>query len=246
MIAKNAAAKNPEVLKEDIMLSTKRIIKTVMINDTRPNVKKLIGKVSSLKIKPIVAFANAINTAAPSALINPVTSTPGTSLAPIKKASPIKRTSIINLIMLNLLMFKSFYKFLIVALFALFLISCSGTNKKPIIKFSQDSASIVIKNLDKASLLKVRDAYAVNADSNQLITVLIKPGEQDSLQDETLVNGKTKLIGDSIVFKPDLPFVKGKDYVVESLIGVEFATVEKLILSQVKQSLQPQRQTLKR
>lgn len=148
--------------------------------------------------------------------------------------------------MLNLLMFKSFYKFLIVVLFALFLISCSGTNKKPIIKFSQDSASIVIKNLDKVSLLKVRDAYAVNADSNQLITVLIKPGEQDSLQDETLVNGRTKLIGDSIIFKPDLPFVKGKDYVVESLIGVEFATVEKLILSQVKQSLQPQRQTLKR
>ncbi|WP_157263352.1 hypothetical protein [Pedobacter sp. R20-19] len=143
-------------------------------------------------------------------------------------------------------MFKSLYKFLIVALFALLLISCSGTNKKPIIKFSQDSASIVIKNLDKASLLKVRDAYAIDADSNQLFTVLIKPGEQDSLQDETLVHGKIKLIGDSIVFKPDLPFVKGKDYVVESLIGVEFATVEKLILSQVKQSLQPQRQTLKR
>jgi ribosomal protein L30/L7E len=99
MIAKNAAAKKPEVLNEVIMLSTKRIINTVIMKDTRPSVKKLIGKVKSLKMKPIVALASAIRTAAPRALAYPVTSTPGTSFAPIKKASPIKRTSIINLIM---------------------------------------------------------------------------------------------------------------------------------------------------
>ncbi|MNY37979.1 hypothetical protein D3C86_1725720 [compost metagenome] len=42
------------------MLSTNNTINTVMINETRPRVRKLIGKVNNLKIKPIVALARAI------------------------------------------------------------------------------------------------------------------------------------------------------------------------------------------
>lgn len=143
-------------------------------------------------------------------------------------------------------MFKSLYKFLTIAAAAVSFISCSGRNKKPIIKFSGDSACIVIKNLDKVSLLRLKDAYAVNPDSSRLVTVLIKPGNRDHLQDEILVKGKIDLRGDSIIFKPDFPFIKGRDYVVESLIGVEFANAEKLIMGQVKTNLHPQRQTLKR
>ncbi|MNJ04376.1 hypothetical protein D3C73_1651060 [compost metagenome] len=48
------------MLNEVIMLSTNNTINTVMINETRPRVRKLIGKVNNLKIKPIVALARAI------------------------------------------------------------------------------------------------------------------------------------------------------------------------------------------
>jgi len=129
---------------------------------------------------------------------------------------------------------------------ALFAISCSNTNNRPIIQFSDDSTSIIIKNIDEASLLQVKNAYKANADTINMITVLLKPGELDSIQDELEVPGKINIAGDSLVFNPDSAFVKGKTYVVESYIGVKFATVGNLISGTAKQNLQAQRQTLRR
>lgn len=125
-------------------------------------------------------------------------------------------------------------------------ISCSNTNNRPIIQFSDDSTSIIIKNIDEASLLQVKNAYKANADTINMITVLLKPGELDSIQDELEVPGKINIAGDSLVFNPDSAFVKGKTYVVESYIGVKFATVGNLISGTAKQNLQAQRQTLRR
>ena len=129
---------------------------------------------------------------------------------------------------------------------AVFALSCSNTNNKPIIKFSRDSLSIIIKNIDEASLLQVKNAYKANADTLNLISVLIKPGDLDSIQDELEMPGKVKVSGDSVIFSPDQPFVKGKDYVVESYIGIKFATVGNLISGNARHNLQAQRQTLKR
>ncbi|WP_316846599.1 hypothetical protein [Pedobacter psychrodurus] len=143
-------------------------------------------------------------------------------------------------------MFKCFFKYLAVIAVVLFALSCSNTNNKPIIKFSRDSLSIIIKNIDEASLLQVKNAYQANADTLNLISVLIKPGDLDSIQDELEMPGKIKVSGDSVIFSPDQPFVKGKDYVVESYIGVKFATVGNLISGNAKHNLQAQRQTLKR
>jgi len=228
------------------MLSTRRIISTVMIKDTRPSVKKLIGKVNNLRINPIVAFASAIKIAAIKALEYPATSTPGTNFAPIKKANPIKRISIINLIMLNLKMVKNLNQQLLIFLVAAFFISCSGRNNKAVIKFSADSSSIIINNLGEASLVQVKNAYSGNLDSANLISVIALPGELDSLQDEIAVKGNYALRGDSIIFKPNQPFIKNKTYLIESFIGAEFATVNKLILGTIKQNLQPQKEILKR
>jgi hypothetical protein len=143
-------------------------------------------------------------------------------------------------------MFKCFFKYLAVIVVVLFALSCSNTNNKPIIKFSRDSLSIIIKNIDEASLLQVKNAYQANVDTLNLISVLIKPGDLDSIQDELEMPGKIKVSGDSVIFSPDQPFVKGKDYVVESYIGVKFATVGNLISGNAKHNLQAQRQTLKR
>jgi len=134
------------------------------------------------------------------------------------------------------------------AVFAIvmFALACSNTNKKPIIKFSRDSASIIIKNFDEASLLQVRNAYLANPDSNQLLSVWLQPGELDSLQDDIPVKGVYKVSGDSLIFTPGTIFQKGKTYAVESFISVEFANAGKLISGSAKYNLQPQRQILKR
>lgn len=66
-IARSAAAQNPEVLKLVIMLSTNKIINTVITNDTNPSVRKLMGKVMIRNMVPMVALARDINTAATTA-----------------------------------------------------------------------------------------------------------------------------------------------------------------------------------
>jgi hypothetical protein len=143
-------------------------------------------------------------------------------------------------------MFKCFFKYQSIIVVAIFALSCSNTNNRPIIKFSEDSSSIIIKNIDEASLLQVKNAYQANADTLNMVSVLIKPGDLDSIQDELEVPGKLKIIGDSLVFNPDQPFLEGKEYVVESYIGIKFATAGDLIMGKGKQNLKAQRQTLKR
>jgi len=143
-------------------------------------------------------------------------------------------------------MFKCFFKYQAVIAIVLFVLSCSNTNNRPIIKFSEDSSSIIIKNIDEASLLQVKNAYQANADTLNLVSVLIKPGDLDSNQDELEVPGKIIILGDSLVFNPDQPFLKGKEYLVESYVGIKFATVGDLIKGNGKQNLKAQRQTLKR
>ncbi|WP_293305002.1 hypothetical protein [Pedobacter sp. UBA5917] len=143
-------------------------------------------------------------------------------------------------------MFKSFLKYQAIVAASLFAFSCSNRNNKPVIKFSVDSTSIIIKNIDGASLLQVKNAYHANADTVNMVSVLIKPGELDSVQDELEVPGKVKVAGDSLIFNPYQPFIKGKDYLVESYIGVKFATLGDMVSGSTKQNLQPQKQTLKR
>ncbi|MFC3561733.1 hypothetical protein [Pedobacter jamesrossensis] len=124
--------------------------------------------------------------------------------------------------------------------------SCSNKNNAPVIKFSADSNSIVIKNIDEASLFQVKNAYRTNSDSVNFISVLLTPNETDSLQTEKEVSGKINLIGDSVLFIPETPFLKGKTYLVESYVGVKFADGGKLFKGTIKHSLQPQQQILKR
>ena len=143
-------------------------------------------------------------------------------------------------------MFKSLFKFLAIVVTTSFIVSCSGTNNKPSIKFSSDSTSIIIKNFDETSLLQVRNAYLNDADSNKLVSVFKQAGELDSLQDDILVSGKFKFAGDSLVFMPGEPFNKGSAYIVESYIDVKFGNAGKLITGKANYNLQPQKELLKR
>ncbi len=142
-------------------------------------------------------------------------------------------------------MFKS-VKCLIYVVVALNLGSCSNNSNAPVIKFSADSSSIVIKNIDEASLFQVKNAYHTNPDSVNFISVLLTPNETDSLQNEEYIAGYTKLQGDSVLFVPEEPFLAGKSYLVESYIGVKFADGGKLLKGTIKHNLEPQQQVLKR
>jgi hypothetical protein len=141
-------------------------------------------------------------------------------------------------------MFKRFFTCSVIIWVSISVFSCSNRNNKPVIKFSEDSTSIIIRNIDEASLLQVKNAYQNKSDTINIMSVLIKPGDKDSIQDEQEVPGKIEISGDSLIFTPDQPFLRGKEYLVESYIGVKFATVGDLILGKGKQHLKAQQQTL--
>ncbi|PWS27673.1 hypothetical protein DHW03_08800 [Pedobacter yonginense] len=143
-------------------------------------------------------------------------------------------------------MIKCVIKYLFIVVAAIFLFSCSNTNSKPLIKFSGDSSSIIIKNIDEASLLQVKNAFKENPDSLNLVSVLLTPNDQDSLQIEKPIKGAFNVSGDSVIFKPAAPFVRGKSYLIESFIGVNYADARKLLTNGIKHNLQPQQQILTR
>jgi len=142
-------------------------------------------------------------------------------------------------------MFKS-VKYLFFSGVSIILLACGNTNSKPIINFSEDSTSIVIKNIDEASLFELKKIDHTNPDTANLISVLLTPGDEDSLQDEKDIFGKTILKGDSLIFTPLQPFLKGKTYLIESYVGVNFANSGKLFKGTIKHNLEPQQKILVR
>lgn len=143
-------------------------------------------------------------------------------------------------------MYKRLLKYTAISLVTVIAFSCSDTNNKPIIKFSADSSSIVIKNIEEVSLLQVKNTMQANPDSSHLVNVLLSPGDEDSLQIEQEIAGKLILAGDSLIFKPQTAFLKGKNYLVESYIDVQFGNKEKLLKGTLKYRLEPQQVILKR
>ncbi|WP_131538466.1 hypothetical protein [Pedobacter nototheniae] len=143
-------------------------------------------------------------------------------------------------------MYKRLLKYTAISLVTVIAFSCSDTNNKPIIKFSADSSSIVIKNIEEVSLLQVKNTMQANPDSSHLVNVLLSPGDEDSLQTEQEIAGKLILAGDSLIFKPQTAFLKGKNYLVESYIDVQFGNKEKLLKGTLKYRLEPQQVILKR
>lgn len=143
-------------------------------------------------------------------------------------------------------MYKRLLKYTAISLVTIIAFSCSDTNNKPIIKFSADSSSIVIKNIEEVSLLQVKNTMQTNPDSSHLVNVLLSPGDEDSVQTEQEIAGKLVLAGDSLIFKPQTTFLKGKNYLVESYIDAQFGNKEKLLKGTLKYKLEPQQVILKR
>lgn len=98
-IANTAADKNPEIRNQSTRLAVKNTIPIVIINDTRPSVRKLSGSVRTRKIVPIKALTKPKTTATIMAVHKLSTVTPGVRYEARATAIPDTTKLIINLIM---------------------------------------------------------------------------------------------------------------------------------------------------
>lgn len=143
-------------------------------------------------------------------------------------------------------MFK-YIKFLLVGISFWFLCSCSEPKSKPlIIAFSSDSSKIVVKNINEAGIFQLKKNMNTDSSYQQLVTVLQTPIDNDSTVMEIEWTGKLSLKDNRLIFTPDLPFIKGKAYLVETILNSQFASGEDIIRGRVGTQIKPQQKTLKR
>ena len=138
-------------------------------------------------------------------------------------------------------MFKglNFLMFLLVCGF-----SCSTSNNKPLsINFSADSANILIYNIYPAGLYKIKNNIKTDTLYQKLISVLQTPAD-DSTSKEIEWPGMLTTTGDSLFFTPDKPFVKGKRYLVETILNVTFASGKEIVKANVGHTVKAQQKTL--
>jgi len=137
-------------------------------------------------------------------------------------------------------MFKWFFSCLLMLTGLLFLFSCSSANNKPVlIAFSADSSEIVFSGIDAAGLLKVRNIPGIDTAYQQVISVLETPEEDDSTGMELPFSGKLSFTDSTLVFKPLVPFVPGKSYLVVSYINVKFGNTAMVLNEKLNAGLKP-------
>jgi hypothetical protein len=138
--------------------------------------------------------------------------------------------------------YLSFLMFLLVCCFG-----CSTANDKLLsINFSADSAHILIYNIYPAGLYKIKNNIKTDTLYQKLISVLQTPADDDSTSLEIEWPGKLTTLGDSLVFTPDRAFIKGKHYLVETILNATFANGEEIVKADVGRTVKAQQKTLTR
>lgn len=136
--------------------------------------------------------------------------------------------------------------FVPICLVALFF-GCNGAKHQPLsIRFSADSTAIVISDIEEAGLFQLKNNLEKDTAYQQLVSVLQTPADDDSTSMEIEWPGKLSIKGDSLWFRPQQPFVKGKNYLVETILNTQFASGSDIVKSKVGHAVKPQQQILVR
>ena len=126
-------------------------------------------------------------------------------------------------------------------------LGCSSSNSKPLsIAFSRDSTSVVISNIDKPGFLRLRQLKPQDSTFNELIAVLQTPSEKDSAIREEPIAGSYLVSDTSIVFTPNEPFTKGREYLVITHINAKFGDAEQIAKGQLSLGVKPSQKSLVR
>lgn len=121
--------------------------------------------------------------------------------------------------------------------------SCSSERKASLaINFSADSTAITFSGLDEVSLFRAKEQ--TDSLSNELISV-IEINEKDVGQ-EKQINGRLLIKGNSLTFIPETPFIKGNQYLVQTLLNSSFGKTVDILKSDVGRTIKRQEKILER
>lgn len=132
-------------------------------------------------------------------------------------------------------------------LIAIVFFSCSPTNNKPLlIGFSADSSDIVIRHVDEAGLLLLRDKSVTDSTLHALVSVLQTPSEKYPEIKELPVEGRIAVTDSGLTFTPVNPLIGGRDYLIITHLNAKFAHISDLLKGPLANRIQPQQKILTR
>lgn len=126
-------------------------------------------------------------------------------------------------------------------------LACSNAKNEPLdIDFSKDSSSIQIRRIEPVGLLKIKNGELSDSVVQRMVQVVVSPEEGDTSSRDQLVPGKIVVDSLSLIFKPSMPFEKGKRYMVLTFINSKFGDLQSLIQNKTKFSMAPNQKILQR
>jgi hypothetical protein len=117
--------------------------------------------------------------------------------------------------------------------FVLFLFSCSSANNKPI-------------SIHFSGFNQLRNTPGVDTSYQDMLAVFQTVSENDSTGKEEVLKGRVEFSDSTVVFRPAVPFVKGKQYMVISYMNVQFGGGAKLVKGKLNAALKPSQVFLSR
>ena len=125
---------------------------------------------------------------------------------------------------------------LIILSFIIFVFGCSNQKENTLseqleISFDEKSSSLVVSNIDDYIINSLLQDSLIDSSLNKSLAVFIKTEDEDLQDLERPFSGKYTLEKNSIVFLPDIPFLKGKSYLVEVYLQNPSGDVSNLLKS---------------
>ncbi|HTM97277.1 MAG TPA: hypothetical protein VL088_00970 [Pedobacter sp.] len=126
------------------------------------------------------------------------------------------------------------------------LLACNTQDATPLsIRFSADSSSILVSNIEPAALLQLKNNIKTDTLYQKVVSVLETPADDDSTSMEREWPGKLSMQGEDLVFRPDSPFIKGKSYLLETILNTQFAGKGDITRSEIGHQVKRQQKILK-
>ena len=134
-----------------------------------------------------------------------------------------------------------FSKLTLIGFCCLIFLSCSSEEQNELkINFSPDSTTIIFSGLDEVNIFRAKEQ--MDSLASELISVI----ETADDGREKPFTGKTIIEGNSLTFVPDTPFVRGRSYIVQTLLNSSFGKTTDVLKADVGRSVKRQEKILER
>ena len=112
------------------------------------------------------------------------------------------------------------------------------------IRFSSDSTKIELNGIEEANIFQLRKHLTDTVFAETLLSV--EAVDQENQGADSLIKGNLEVVGNTLVFTPHQPFIKGTTYVVQTVLNSSFGKTKDILKSDLGHNPKLQKKSLER